>query len=284
MVPNTDALFVDDALLRQGEQFCRQRVDREPGNCAARRSLAEIYRKEGKLAQAAAAYEEVLRVEPDDAEAGYLHAVLSGGESARPPRGMCAAPFVLLRNFLPPDFHQSLLPLLIAVQQEMTPINTAATGDYAADSRQALEFRGEWDRQRFRAAFRQQVIPLLSRLHLPPFTIGLIEIVMRAYQDGHYFKVHRDAEPNSPFADRIVNFVYFFHRVPRPYAGGDLLLFDSDLEANTCTKSRFTRIVPEDNTMIVFPCNFYHCVVPVHCASREFIDSRFVINGHLRTR
>ena len=33
----------------------------------------------------------------------------------------------------------------------------------------------------------------------------------------------------------------------RPYSGGELLLFDSELEARARTRSHFTRVVAEDN-------------------------------------
>ncbi len=109
-------------------------------------------------------------------------------------------------------------------------------------------------------------------------------MVVRAYRDGHFFGIHRDAPPNSPYANRILNYVYYFHSLPRPYSGGELLLFDSDPELDTFTQTRYTRVVPEDNSIIYFPPNYYHCVIPTRCPRKEFADSRFVINGHIRQR
>jgi Rps23 Pro-64 3,4-dihydroxylase Tpa1-like proline 4-hydroxylase len=93
-----------------------------------------------------------------------------------------------------------------------------------------------------------------------------------------------DAPRNSPRVNRVINFVYYFHRVPRPYTGGELLLFDSDVEADTYTRARFTRVVTEDNTIIFFPSPYYHSVLPVECPSKDFSDSRFAINGHVFRR
>ena len=82
----------------------------------------------------------------------------------------------------------------------------------------------------------------------------------------------------------MINFVHDFHRVPKAYTGGELLVFDSDIQADTYTRARFTRVVPEDNSIVFFPSPYYHSVLPVHCPSGEFADSRFVINGHLFKR
>ena len=125
---------------------------------------------------------------------------------------------------------------------------------------------------------------VLSRLYLPPFQIAGYEVQVRAYRDGHFFKVHRDVDPNFPGAHRMINFVYYFHKQPKPYTGGDLLLFDTDIENNRFTTSAFTLVQPEDNSLVFFPSACYHSVVPVGCPSKEFADSRFVINGHVGKR
>src|SRR5207249_625152 len=110
MAINNDPLFVDPALLRQAEQSCQLRLKSDPGNHAVLRSLAEIYRKQGKLEKAATAYGELFRLDSQDEEAGYLQAVLGGTEWPLAPTGLRAAPFVLLKNFLPPAFHDNLIP------------------------------------------------------------------------------------------------------------------------------------------------------------------------------
>jgi Rps23 Pro-64 3,4-dihydroxylase Tpa1-like proline 4-hydroxylase len=93
--------------------------------------------------------------------------------------------------------------------------------------------------------------------------------------------VHRDADPDLPGATRMINYVYYFHKTPRPYTGGELLLFDSDTEVkDSWTRSRFTCVAPEDNSVVFFPPNFYHSVAPIRCPTQDFADSRFVINGH----
>ncbi len=289
MADRIDSLFVDPALLQQAEQLCKQRLKNDPENRGALRSLAEVYRKLGRVAEAAAAFDRLFQLDPEDQEVGYMQALLAGKEWPGAPTGIRAAPFVLLNDFLPQEFHDSLLPFLIAVQEKFVPSLIANSGgrrQYNPDVRDTLDFTEKWNsRLRFRSYFEAMLPPVLPRLQVGPFKIGGVEIHVRAYQDGHFFRVHKDTDaltalPNV--ANRVVSFVYFFHRVPRRYTGGDLLLIDTNVEANKMTTARFTRIIPEDNSIIIFPSNYYHCVVPVQCPSQEFADSRFVINGFVR--
>ena len=277
--------LVDPALMRQAEERCHRRLEQDAEDRAALWSLAEIHRKLGRLDEAAATYSRIFRLDPLDEDAGYLQAVLGGTERPKPITGIRAAPFVRLPEFLPPDFHQSLLPHFTAVRDRFVPVKQSQ--GYRPDARQTLELPGEWEgRKPFTARILDVLPRVLPRLYLPPFTMGEHEVQVRAYQDGHFFKTHRDADPDFPGANRMINFVYYFHKLPRPYSGGELLLFDSDdVEVKgRMTMSRFTSVVPEDNSVVFFPAHFYHCVLPIRCPSRDFSDSRFVINGHFHKR
>jgi len=280
MANNNEPLFVDPVLLQQAEQLCKKRLQNDPQNRASLRSLAEVYRKLGYLVEAAAAYERLFCLDPHDQEAGYLAAVLGGKDWTTAPTGMRAAPFVLLRDFLPQAFHDGLIPLLISLRDKLAPA-LLGDGTYIPEYRETLDFMDKWEgQQRFRDCVKQVLPHLVRRLFLAPFRLKYVEAYLRAYLDGHFFRVHMDAPPNSARADRVLSFVYYFHKLPRPYTGGELLLFDSDIEVDkSFTRARFTCIGPEDNALVVFPSKFYHCVLPVHCPSREFADSRFVING-----
>jgi Rps23 Pro-64 3,4-dihydroxylase Tpa1-like proline 4-hydroxylase len=284
MAKNNDALFVDPALLQQAEVRCKQRLENEPENRAALRSLAEVYRKLGNLPAAADLYDRLFRLDPADHEAGYLQAVLGGSDCPQPPIGIRAAPFVLLKDFLAREFHDALVPFMVSVRDKFVPM-VGGNKEYQPNHRQALDFPDKWEgKQRFRSCLAKILPQAIPRLHLPEFVIGPIEVCVRAYQDGNFFRVHQDSSPTGPCASRVINFVYYFHKLPRSYTGGELLLFDSDIEADTFSMARFTRVVPEDNSLIIFPCNFYHSVVPIRCPSQDFADSRFVINGHVHER
>jgi Rps23 Pro-64 3,4-dihydroxylase Tpa1-like proline 4-hydroxylase len=281
MGASDEPLLIDSALLGQAEQRCRQRLAADPENGAAMRSLAELCRKQGNLEEAAALYGRLYERDPKDEDAAYLHSVLAGTTSPISPTGTRPSPFMLLKNFLPQDFHDALIPFADATREKFVPSRVGKNAEYKPDVRQTLELNEAWqDGDRF-AGYLRRIPDLFSRLQFAPFPGVISAIRMRAYADSHFFKAHIDTQPGTSIANRVYNFVYFFHRVPKPYTGGELLLFDTDPEAMTFVSSRFTRVIPEDNAIILFPCAFYHSVLPVKCSTREFTDSRFVINGHV---
>src|SRR5262245_26354246 len=95
---NPDALLVSDALLEQAEQRGRARLASDPDNPAFLESLAEVYRKQGRLREAAALYERLTVLNSDDPHVRYTHAVLSGKPWANRPADIQPSPFVLLDN------------------------------------------------------------------------------------------------------------------------------------------------------------------------------------------
>src|SRR5262249_5246447 len=121
MASNPDSFFVDSALLQQAERLCQARLQNDPENRAFLRSLAEVQRKLGNLAGAAALYERLFRLDAADQLAGYTAAVLGGRDWPIPPDGLRAAPFVLLKDFLPQDFHDTLLPFVTSIQEKFLP-------------------------------------------------------------------------------------------------------------------------------------------------------------------
>jgi Rps23 Pro-64 3,4-dihydroxylase Tpa1-like proline 4-hydroxylase len=282
---NAEPLLVSSALLEQAEQMCRRRLASDPDNRPMLRSLAQTFRKQGKLAEALPLYERLRRLDPDDREADYLHAILSAGDVPVLPAGLRPAPFVLLKDFLPRQIHEHLLPFALTVQDMLVPARVSS-GEYKPEVRESLDLPGKCElKELFREHLSGTIPKILARLHVAPFEVGEFEVKIRAYLDGHFFRVHMDCPSNDKaIANRKVSYVYFFHKQPRAYTGGELLLFDTDVDTNMYTTSRFTRVVPDDNSIIIFPSAYWHSVIPVSCPSKQFIDSRFVINGHISDR
>src|SRR5437016_1141763 len=108
MTSNSEPLFVDPDLLQRAERVCQQRLETDPDNRAVLRSLADIYRKRGNVGDASTIYARLFRLDPADHEAGYMQAVLAGVEWPTEPAGIHGAPFVLVKDFLPQEFHDSL--------------------------------------------------------------------------------------------------------------------------------------------------------------------------------
>jgi hypothetical protein len=281
---NPEPLLVTDDLLAKAEQVCRRRLANDPDNRTVLASLAQTCRKQGKLSEATTLYQRLSHLDPEDRVAAYMHAVLAGGDVPEMPAGLRPAPFVLLKDFLPRSFHETLLPFVQSIREKLVPARVA-TGEYKPDTRESLDLPGKWDvKSSFHQCVRTVVPQVFSCLHVAPFEIGELEVKVRAYLDGHFFRIHMDCpKDQNDISYRKVSYVYFFHKLPRAYRGGDLLLFDSDpdVENSRFTTAGFTRIVPDDNTLVFFPSAFWHSVIPVSCPSKEYIDSRFVINGHI---
>ncbi len=282
--PNPEPLLVSDALLQQAEQVCKRRLANDPDSRTLLASLAEIHRKQGKLREAATVYKRLTHVNPEDREAEYMHAILNGTEAPTLPPGIRPSPFVLIKDFLPPAFHETLFPFALSVQEKLVPALVAGEL-YKPETRESLHLPGEWEvKKRFHQRVRSIIPQVRPRLHVPPFDIGEIEVKVRAYLDGHFFRVHMDCPPqDEKIANRTISYVYFFHKPPKAYTGGDLLLFDSDpdVEHTRFTTAGFTRVVPGDNSIVLFPSAYWHSVIPVRCPSKQYQDSRFVINGHI---
>jgi Rps23 Pro-64 3,4-dihydroxylase Tpa1-like proline 4-hydroxylase len=124
------------------------------------------------------------------------------------------------------------------------------------------------------------VLPrVLDQLGIEEFPITHVEAQITASNEGDFFRAHAD-DSDEKIASRRITFVYFFHREPRQFQGGELLLYDSTGEGQVSTGSHQT-IVPQQNQIVFFPCSLLHEITPVECQSRAFADSRFTLNGWL---
>jgi Rps23 Pro-64 3,4-dihydroxylase Tpa1-like proline 4-hydroxylase len=123
----------------------------------------------------------------------------------------------------------------------------------------------------------QAAVPqILSRLDMEEFSVTHVEAQITASNDGDFFHGHND-NGDPKVASRALTFVYFFHREPRQFRGGELRLYD--LPALGC--SSYQAIVPQQNQIVFFPCSVQHEITPVECSTRLFADSRFTLNGWL---
>jgi hypothetical protein len=129
----------------------------------------------------------------------------------------------------------------------------------------------------------KSVLPLvLDQLGMEEFAIADIEAQVTASNDGDFFHFHSD-NGSERVASRYLTFVYFFHREPRQFEGGELRIHDSRLQDGVyVSEGSYQTIVPQQNQIVFFPCELLHEITPVNCASQLFADSRFTLNGWLR--
>jgi Rps23 Pro-64 3,4-dihydroxylase Tpa1-like proline 4-hydroxylase len=127
------------------------------------------------------------------------------------------------------------------------------------------------------------VLPqVLDKLGMEEFSIADVEAQVTASNDGDFFHFHSD-NGSDRVASRYLTFVYFFHREPRQFEGGELRIHDARLKDGTYgSDGSYETIVPQQNQIVFFPCELLHEITPVNCASQNFADSRFTLNGWLR--
>jgi len=125
------------------------------------------------------------------------------------------------------------------------------------------------------------VLPrVLEQLGIEEFPITNVEAQITASNDGDFFGAHCD-DAQELIASRHVTFVYFFHREPCPFNGGELHLHDSRGSETHAGTGSCQCIVPQQNQIVFFPCSVLHEITPVECPSLAFADSRFTLNGWL---
>ena len=117
---------------------------------------------------------------------------------------------------------------------------------------------------------------------LPNFEITGVEAQITASHDGDYFHFHTD-NGSDRVESRHLTFVYFFHREPRQFEGGELRIHDARLEERGyVSQGSYQSIAPQQNQIVFFPCELLHEITAVNCTSQQFADSRFTLNGWLR--
>jgi SM-20-related protein len=124
------------------------------------------------------------------------------------------------------------------------------------------------------------VLPrVIERLGIAPFTVQQIELQVTASNDGEWFKAHQDSG-HGPVSSRELTFVYYCHREPRPFTGGELRMYGPfDDAGEPDARRRAQTITPAQNSIVFFPSHYLHEVMPTQCASRQFADSRLTYNG-----
>jgi Rps23 Pro-64 3,4-dihydroxylase Tpa1-like proline 4-hydroxylase len=128
---------------------------------------------------------------------------------------------------------------------------------------------------------RHTLPEVLQRLGMAEFPITRSEVQITASNDQDFFRAHSD-DGQAVIDSRRLTFVYFSHREPKQFEGGELWLHDSRKgEHHAIGTGSYERIIPQQNQIVFFPCSTLHEITPVRCESRAFADSRFTVNGWL---
>ena len=276
-----------EELFDKAAAALRRMLAVEPRNAAALARLGDLERRRGDFAAALTAYRRLLAVAPDDASAAWAAAVLGGDRLPEAPPAGGIAPFVRLTDFLPPASRDGLLRDVSAAGERFVPARIRVNGRMVLNRevREALVLDepttrdvGSWFVPKLRAVLPE----VLRRLRMEDLDLGRIETEVAVYLEvaailnGGRGLAHRDDGVREKTRYPLVSCVYYFHRAPRSFVGGDLLLHDAGRAGGAV--GAFSRIEPLCNSIVFFPSDCLHEITPVACGA-EFGDGRFSING-----
>ena len=193
-------------------------------------------------------------------------------------------PHLEIDDFLPADEHARLLAWAIRNRGAME-LARIGSGQYAPGIRNANVLRKDV-KPRWKPALTERIralVPtLFDRLGVPPVPIHTIETQLVSYTDGCFVRPHLDTatESGREPTDRMLTAVYYFHREPKPFSGGELRLYP--LSRPPEDAPQFLDLMPRENSIIAFSSWVPHEVLPVEVPSGRYADSRFAINFWVR--
>jgi Rps23 Pro-64 3,4-dihydroxylase Tpa1-like proline 4-hydroxylase len=187
--------------------------------------------------------------------------------------------FATLENFLG-DTRGRLLDFALSQEAQFRPATIMERTDPAVNERlrraKTLDALGPFERL-FADKLSEVLSPVVARLKRSAFPVGRIEMQVTASGDGDFFRMHRDGGDDST---REISFVYFFHREPRRFSGGELRIFEAErIEGRYVPTDRSQTLSPRQDVIVFFDSRNEHEILPVRVPSRAFGDSRFTLNG-----
>jgi Rps23 Pro-64 3,4-dihydroxylase Tpa1-like proline 4-hydroxylase len=120
-------------------------------------------------------------------------------------------------------------------------------------------------------AIRKTVDAALPTLGLVNVDSYFLETQLTWCGDGGFFGKHCDTL-SGRLSRRVLTMVYYFHREPKAFTGGQLRLHELGASGS------YQEIEPRFDRAVFFPSWFPHEVRPVQCNSGAFPDGRFAMS------
>jgi len=194
---------------------------------------------------------------------------------------------VVLPGFLPQQARDELFDWLLAHEQDFLASSVRSSAAAASDDYDFRTSRVSMNLGPWRKVFEDRLATVLPEIceHLGIEVPDNPRLELQLTQHGHldHFKAHTD-NATGDLRQRRVSLVYYLHRQPRPFQGGELVLYDRvDHDDGTRRQGEGFRVIqPEDNHLVAFDSGFHHQVRTVRCPDGDFGDGRITVNGWLR--
>ena len=277
--------FVDVNLLNRAKTKVARRLAADPDAAEMLRRMGDLQRMLGDFDASSETYRK-LKAMDDDAVGAWWIGALNGGElPAGAPEEHHPTPFVRIPDFLTAARQDALLNAVRKGPEHFVParIRKKAKGKIDLDTRAALVAERPVKlriRPWFMAELGRVVDDVFEHFGVHDVREHHVELDVTAHRDSGFYLPHRDTGSGRS-GSRLVSFVYYFHREPKGFAGGELLLYDTCLATDDYRATAFSRIEPVNNSLVFFPSDYYHEVLPVRAESDAFENARFTVNGWL---
>ena len=271
------------AFLNQVKARIERRLAADPEDPEALRQLGEVQRKLGDFGAAVETYRKLKALNGDALAAWGVCALTGEGLPKTEPEGPHPAPFIHIADFLPKDRQDMLLELMIGGREHFVPTEIASKGKSVVDSKtHVAASAGGPLRRRIRPWFVEEMLRVargvFDRLRVDDMREIYIELDATAHRGGGFFRAHRDNQ-GIVYRTRRVSYAYYFHREPKRFSGGELLLYDTCVTSRDYRTAAFSRIDPVHNSIVFFPSSYFHEVLPVRSESDAHEDARFTVHG-----
>lgn len=280
-------LFAPNGLLVQAEAMLRNSVNENPNHLPIRHRLAETLRQLGNLEAACAEYRKIIALDPQDVKAAYCATLCENDVQYAEVRTgeLWPCPFIRLENFLSPSENKTVLQFALENEKHYesseidshdnsSQINLKTRVSYVL-GKSKLQQITSWFLPKLQSTVPQYANKLGVKSAL---AADDPEIQMTAHLSGGFFHAHSD-NSNGRNKSRRISFLYYFHQDPKPYTGGDLLIFDSNIKHSQFDEKKFTRLSPINNSLVLFNSSYIHSVTPIVAKSATFEAGRFTLNG-----
>lgn len=188
-----------------------------------------------------------------------------------PPQKLIESSIVQLDNFLKPAEYQQLMETVFPQEGTASSGIQLPTPQSFALSREVLLHRV------------QMMLPdVLIQLGLSGFPLKEMEAeeIPNHATEGQGIST----DGNSPeTALRVLNFCYFFYQTPKPFTGGEVRVYDSQIVNNQVSAAQsYKTIEPRQNSIVFFLTSNAYEVLRVYPNSPAFGDRCFRVQGWMR--
>jgi Rps23 Pro-64 3,4-dihydroxylase Tpa1-like proline 4-hydroxylase len=271
-----------DSLVTKSQQTLEQILDDKTVSASVR---AEIALKILQMAHNSTSIVPTITTETTENFLSVVREPVNEATSkvvAKQPEQLFLAKCIQIDNFLKPEEYQQALDAAFDKQAEFVNSRTVTN---AANYRSSSILYATLFPELYYLVKNKilAALPLvLENLNYPEFAVSRVEMQMTAHNDACFYKVHTDAGSEKT-KDRQLTYVYYFYQEPKQFSGGELKIYDTELQDNSFKQKEYSQTVePRNNSIVFFNSRCKHEVLPIICPSQNFQHSRFTLNGWLR--